>query len=74
MMNDLKCKFAQFHEDKMSPSDLKLIQDSVTFVEGELLKQKKKDAEFSKKIFGGSQSLYEEKPSIEVEPELSEYE
>jgi len=41
-------------EGNMSQSDLKLIQDSVSFFEGELLKHKRKEADFSKKIFGGS--------------------
>lgn len=53
MVTNLKFSFADFHEHKMKDTDLKLISDAVSYVEGELLKHKRKDAEFSKKIFGG---------------------
>jgi len=51
MVTDLKNRFADFVTQQKSQSDIDLIRNAVSNVEGQLHGNKKSGAEFSKKIF-----------------------
>ena len=72
LVKQMKNNYALYMDQK-SEADVELIRSTIIGIEKELKEHKQKAKEFAKNIFASNGSLYEDKPDVEEEVEVSQY-